>query len=70
LLEVRTSKANQICHNPLDFRKFQQKKVIFLVSNGKKRISPLLASPKKILGKSPSAPPSWKKSFRRPWLPL
>jgi len=46
---------------PTEFWKFHQKKVVFLVSRGKKQISPLLApSPRKILEKNPSAP--WKKS--------
>jgi len=42
--------------------------VAFSVSRGKKQIFPLLAPPKKILEKSPSAPPPLKKSFRRPWI--
>jgi len=51
--------------SPPGFLKFQQKKVDFLVSKGKKQISPLLP-PYKNFGKFPWWPP-WKKFFRRPW---
>jgi len=51
---------------PHGFRKCQKKEVVFLLSSGKKQNSPLLASPGKILKKSPGAP-TWKKSFRRAW---
>jgi len=37
--------------------KFSAKKAIFLVSRRKKQILPLLASPRKILKKSPNSPP-------------
>jgi len=40
---------------PLDFENFS-KKVVFLVSNGKKQILPLLATPRKIVEKSPIGP--------------
>jgi len=36
---------------PPGFKKFQQKKVVFLVSRGKKQISLLLASTQKNFGK-------------------
>ena len=38
------------------FKKFQQKKVVFLVSSEKKQISPLLLLPWKNFGKSPGVP--------------
>ena len=46
--------------------KFSAKKVVFLVSSGKNQISPLL-TPLEKFRKNPLVPPSWKKSFRRPW---
>jgi len=49
----------------LDFESFR-KNVACLGSSGKKQISPLLASPRKLLGISPSFFP-WKKFLRRPW---
>jgi len=51
--------------SPPEFWNFQQKKVVFLLSSGKKTKSPLLATPGKIFEKSPSAP--LEKSFRHPW---
>ena len=47
--------------------KLSPKKVVFLVSSGKK-ISPLLSPPRKNL-KNPTVVPPWKRSFRRPWTP-
>jgi len=48
--------------------KIAAKKVVLLVSNGKKQISPLWdpPTPTKYLKKSISAPPL-EKSFRHPW---
>jgi len=43
--------------------KILAKKVVSLVTSGKKQILPHLASPRKILEKSPRDP-SWQKSFR------
>jgi len=69
--------ANQTPH-PLKFElpanmgvrswilKFSAKKVVFLVSRGKKQISPLLAPPRKIFVNIPLVPPSMEKPFRRP----
>jgi len=61
---------------PLDFKirhfpiTFLAKKVVFLSSRGKNKISPFLAIPGKFLwatsGKIRYWLP-WKKSFRRPW---
>jgi len=45
---------------PLDFEFICQKKVVFSILRSKKTISPLLAPLEKILGKSPTAPPSGK----------
>jgi len=42
------------------------KMVVFLVSSGKKEISPLLASTPGNLWKNLLVGPPWKKSFRRP----
>ena len=53
---------------PLDFENFS-KKGVFLVSNGKSKISPLLA-PLEKFWKNPLVPPLWKKSFRCPCSPL
>jgi len=47
---------------PAEFWIFQQKKVVFLVSSGKKQISPLLFPSRKILEKSPSGHPLDKNS--------
>jgi len=50
---------------PLDFEIFSNKKVVFLLSSGKKQISPLLTPLEKFL-KNPPVSPLWKKPFRRP----
>jgi len=44
------------------FGKFQQKKVVFLVSSGKKQILPLLA-PLEKFWKNPLVFPTWKMPF-------
>jgi len=46
--------------------KISAKNAVFIISSGKKQISPRLAHPRKTFGKKSTSGPPWKNSLRRP----